>query len=138
MVHGPMFSDFSTLMQIPCALITGNGPRTMSRITSEARTQHSGNVLYRYGSSICMGAGTEKLKTIIIALNIHTPFFFLEVRGYLTTDHGQMTSISNYLCQTLSSVARQIVGRPIFPTEIGREVGGLIGSRPKYLDPIGD
>lgn len=49
-----------------------------------------------------------------------------------------MTSISNYLCQTLSSVARQIVGRPVFPTEIGRGVGGLIGSRPKYLDPMVD
>ena len=44
-----------------------------------------------------------------------------------------MTSISNYLCQTLSSVARQIVGRPIFPTEIGRAGDGLIGTRSKYL-----
>jgi len=90
MVHGPMFSDFSTLMQIPCALITGNGPRTMSRITSEARTQHSGNVLYRYGSSICMGAGTEKLKTIIIALNIHTPFFFF--RGSWVSYNGSWSN----------------------------------------------
>ena len=44
-----------------------------------------------------------------------------------------MTSISNYLCQTLSSVARQIVGRPIFPTENGRAGLRSIGTRSKYL-----
>jgi len=40
--------------------------------------------------------------------------------GQIIPDHGPMTSSSNYLCQTLSSVARQIVGRPILTTENGR------------------
>ncbi len=56
--------------------------------------------------------------------------------GQIIPDHGPMTSSSNYLCQTLSSVARQIVGRPILTTENGRAVGRLIGARPKYLAPI--
>ena len=55
--------------------------------------------------------------------------------GQIIPDHGPMTSSSNYLCQTLSSVARQIVGRPILTTENGRGVGRLIGARPKYLAP---
>ena len=53
--------------------------------------------------------------------------------GQIIPDHGPMTSSSNYLCQTLSSVARQIVGRPIFPTENGRAGLRLIGIGSKYL-----
>ncbi len=53
--------------------------------------------------------------------------------GQIIPDHGPMTSSSNYLCQTLSSVARQIVGRPILTTENGRAVLRSIGTRSKYL-----
>ena len=44
--------------------------------------------------------------------------------GQIIPDHGPMTSSSNYLCQTLSSVARQIVGRPILAAGNG---GGSVG-----------